>query len=339
MSKFKEESSFKIRIKINNILKLLPDFCTTYTIGRERRLSNLSLLSYLYKLKIFFEYLHDFHPLFKNIEITEFTLSLLSKLNSEDFEMFLHYLTNREDSLHLDSTIENYTACLSSFWVYFCKKGIFKDNPILLLDRAKKKKKEIIRLKGNEKKKFLDTVEFGSGLTERQQIFHEKNQTRDTAICYLFLDTGLRISELVGIDINDINFNEHCISILRKGDKYQEIFFSDITETYLKECILNREIFHPEEDEKALFLSKYGKRIGIRSVEKLVKKYATTALPEKMEHITPHKLRSTCASDTLKACGNLEIVGKMLGHESISTTLIYAETDLNDRKKIRNLDK
>lgn len=338
---YKEQTQEKYQIKLNTLMAQMPDFCRTYFIGRESRLSTYSAVAYAYDLNKFFNYLHRNNSYFHNKEIVDFTLNDMALLKSEDIEEFLHWLRYHEIDNKVyrnsQSTLEHYTSAISELYSYYIKRQHLNFNPVDAIDREKKKKKKIVRLENDEKERFLNAAEYGTGLTQHQQKFHQKSKTRDMAILSLFLDTGMRVSELVGINISDINFEKHSISIIRKGGNQQYVYFSDHVELILLDYLDDRHLYYPTDDEEALFISRNGERISERSIQRLVKKYATSALPDKTDKITPHKLRSTFATDMLRATGDIKLVSEQLGHSNMNTTTIYAEHDEDRRIVARNL--
>ena len=152
--------------------------------------------------------------------------------------------------------------------------------------------KEIVRLEIDEVARLLDLVEDGDSLTERQKAYHKKTRVRDLALMTLLLGTGIRVSECIGLNLNDVDFNVDGIRIHRKGGKEVIIYFGDEVELALRDYMEERRHIVPAPgNEEALFLSMQKKRLNVRSVENLVKKYAQAAAP--LKKITPHKLRST----------------------------------------------
>lgn len=333
---YKEQTQNEYRQKLNYLLDNLPDFCKTYFYGREHRLSPLSSVSYAYNLSVFFNYLCDNNQYFKQKGVKRIDINDLSLLTSEDIEEFLHWLRFHDNNGNVvnnkPSTIEHYLSSINGLYTYFIKRKHLTFNPVDAIDREKKKKKQIIRLEGDEKIRLLSSVSHGVGLNQRQLQFHDKNKERDLAIVQLFLNTGIRISELIGINVSDLNFETHSISIIRKGGNYQSVYFSDNTQLILKEYLDVRHKYYPTDDEEALFLNRDGNRISARSVQILVKKYKKAALPDKKQEITPHKLRSTFATESLRATHDIELVSEQLGHASLSVTQVYA--DYNDQARI-----
>ena len=196
--------------------------------------------------------------------------------------------------------------------------------------------KEIVRLDADEVSVLLDQVELGNKLTKSQQKFHDKTKTRDMAILTLLLGTGMRVSECVGIDINDIDFKNSGIKIRRKGGNETVIYFGEEVENALLDYLEERKLIVPQDGyENALFLSLQKRRIGVRAVENLVKKYSS--LVTNLKKITPHKLRSTYGTALYKETGDIYLVADVLGHKDVNTTKKhYAAIEDERRRKARN---
>ena len=193
--------------------------------------------------------------------------------------------------------------------------------------------KEIIRMEPNEVAVLLDEVEEGSGLTKKEMSYHKKTGTRDLAILTLLLGTGIRVSECVGLDLNDVDFDNQRLKVRRKGGYEDLVYFgeevADALQDYLKER--NRIIPLPGHEE-AFFLSMQNRRLTVRSVENLVKKY--TSRVTTVKKITPHKLRSTYGTTLYQETGDIYLVADVLGHKDVNTTRKHyaAMKDENRRK-------
>lgn len=193
--------------------------------------------------------------------------------------------------------------------------------------------KAIIRLEPNEVADLLDVVQNGDGLTEKQKAYHNKTQKRDLAILTLFLGTGIRISELVGIDIDDINFSSNEFSIIRKGGKQDILVFGDEARAALLDYMLEREKIQAQEGhEQALFLSLQRTRLTVRAVENIVEKYAKIAVP--LKKISPHKLRSTYGTNLYNETGDIYLVADVLGHKDVNTTRKHYAAVSEDRRRL-----
>ena len=342
---YKEQQKFKDTEMTRQLLKQLPPFCTDYYIGRKIRLLPKSQLNYARKMSVFLEYLHQNNSYFQKKTVKEITLEDLALLKPSDAREFVAWVLEQEakpNSMRLNktSTAENYIACLSSYWTYFCREEALSSNPFLAIDREKRKKKEVIYLAEDQKDAFKSVVSYGEGLTKKQLEFQQKNLLREVCICQVLLDTGIRVSELVGLNIEDVDLKNCKLNVQRKGDKPDVVYFSDETRHVLGEYLDFRNMYHPGKSQEAVFLVATGKfqgqRLGVRSVERLVKKYALAAHIPQAREITPHKLRSTFAMDMLRETGNIALVKEQLGHESISTTQIYARAENRDKEENRN---
>ena len=183
---------------------------------------------------------------------------------------------------------------------------------------------------------LLDEVEQGDKLTAKQKQFHEKTRVRDLALLTLLLGTGLRVSECVGLNIKDVDFKNGGLKVYRKGGKEVTVYFGEEVEDALADYLIERNHIIPESgSEDALFLSLQKKRMSVRSVENLVKKYAKTVSP--LKPITPHKLRSTYGTALYQETGDIYLVADVLGHSDVNTTKKhYAALEDQRRRSARN---
>lgn len=327
-------------LKLRGMLKELPYFCMMFFRGIEPNTSSRTRIAYAYDIGIFFNYIKDNNPEYSNTEIKDFTIDILDKITVSDVEEYLEYLKiySKNDSEHMnkETGIKRKLSSLKSFYNYFFNNEIIKDNPPAKVKVPKLHEKEIVRLDPDEVALLLDEAESGDKLTKKQKAFHEKTKLRDVALLTLLLGTGMRVSECVGIDIDDIDFKNSGIKIRRKGGYESIIYFSDEVEIALLDYMEQREtITAVEGHENAYFLSLQNKRISVRSVENLVKKYST--LVTSLKHITPHKLRSTYGTRLYKETGDIYLVADVLGHKDVNTTKKhYAAIEEERRRSARN---
>ena len=195
--------------------------------------------------------------------------------------------------------------------------------------------KAIIRLDTDEMVKLLDYVDHGGdNLTGQRKVYYEKTKNRDLAILTLLLGTGIRVSECVGLDIQDVDFKNNGIKVTRKGGNEMVVYFGEEVENALKTYMYTtRKTTIPlSGHENALFLSTQRKRMGVQAVENMVRKYAREVTPNKK--ITPHKLRSTYGTALYKETGDIYLVADVLGHKDVNTTKKhYAAIDENRRRQ------
>lgn len=328
-------------LKLRELQKNLPHFCGEFFRGIEPTTSSRTRIAYAYDLTVFFHYLKANNPDLKDICVVDFNLILLDKITATDIEEYLEYLKfyiTEDGKEHTNSErgIMRKLACLRTMYKYFYKKEKISTNPASIVDMPKLHQKEIVRLDTDEVSILLDEVETGDKLTKSQKGFHNKTKIRDMAILTLLLGTGIRVSECVGIDITDIDFKNSGIKIRRKGGNETIIYFGEEVEECLMNYIEERKSIVPlTGHENALFLSLQKKRIGVRAVENLVKKYAS--LVTNLKKITPHKLRSTYGTSLYKETGDIYLVADVLGHKDVNTTKKhYAAIEDERRRKARN---
>ena len=327
-------------LKMREVLDCLPSFCRQYFRGIEPTTSARTRLGYAYDIRVFFEYLHNVNPALKNTEVKDFKISVLDMIEREDIEEYLEYLSLYEkDEKEITNTEQGKKrkmSALRSMYSYFFKAELISKNTPELVNMPKLHEHEIIRLEPNEVAILLDQVEAGEKLTKSQLKYHEKTKIRDVALLTLLLGTGIRVSECVGIDIDDIDYDTNGLNIHRKGGYNTIVYFPEEVRTALLDYYEQRKNIIPVEgNEKAFFLSLQNKRISVRAVEKLVQKYARNVTT--LKKITPHKLRSTFGTNLYKESGDIYLVADVLGHKDVNTTRKHyaAQDDENRRRAAR----
>lgn len=326
------------------MMKALPPFCTEFFRGIEPRTSTRTRIAYAYDLSVFFDFLKKENPVFAKMERMDFKLEQLDQITVTDLEEYMEYLKYRfneqnHEIMNQERGIMRKISSLKSFYNYFFRTEKLTTNPAALVRLPKLHDKEIIRLDVDEVALLLDAVEQGEGLTEKQKTFHKRTRLRDLALLTLLLGTGIRVSECVGLDINDVDFKNGGIHIHRKGGKEVTVYFGSEVENALQDYLDERFGIIPEEgSEQALFLSMQRKRMNVRSVENLVKKYAHIVTP--LKKITPHKLRSTYGTNLYRETGDIYLVADVLGHSDVNTTKKhYAALEDERRRSARNVVK
>ncbi|NLL76749.1 MAG: tyrosine-type recombinase/integrase [Clostridiales bacterium] len=309
--------------RMRNVLLELPPFCKQFFRGIENNTSSKTRLAYAYDLRVFFEYMHERNSYCNKMEIKDFPLSILDRITREDIEEYLEYVSlYQKDNKEITNDERGKArklASLRSFYNYFYQSELIQKNPAVLVAMPKLHEKEIIRLDADEVSVLLDQVEDGTKLTKGQLKYHEKTKSRDTALLTLLLGTGIRVSECVGLDLEDVDFKNNGIKIRRKGGYETVVYFGDEVEKALRNYLEQRHHTIPlSGHENALFLSMQNRRISVRAVENLVKKYASTVTT--LKKITPHKLRSTYGTSLYRETGDIYLVADVLGHKDVNTT-------------------
>lgn len=334
---YHDEQNKKNILKMRAVLDTLPCFCRDFFRGIENYTSTRTRLAYAYDIRLFFEFLHEKNPILSKKAITEYPVSVLDQVTRIDIEEYLDYMSlyqkDGKDITNDERGKARKLASLRSFYNYYFENEIIEKNPAALVPIPKRHEKEIIRLEPNEVAILLDQVEEGTKLTKKELEYHKKTKVRDVAILTLLLGTGIRVSECVGLDINDINFDEGGFKIRRKGGYETIIYFGEEVETALLDYLEERKHIIPAQGhENALFLSLQNRRMAVRSVENLVKKYASRVTT--LKKITPHKLRSTYGTTLYRETGDIYLVADVLGHKDVNTTRKhYAALEDERRRK------
>lgn len=334
---YHDEQSMINITHMREVLATLPGFCKSFFRGIQEYTSSRTRLAYAYDLRVFFEFLHDNNSMCKKLEITEYPLSILDSICKEDIEEYMDYLSlykkDGKEYTNNERGKKRKLSALKSFYNYYFCAELIQTNPAALVPLPKQHEKEIIRLDADEVAILLDQVEDGTKLSKTQQIYHKKTVIRDVALLTLLLGTGIRVSECVGLDINDVDFKNNGIKIRRKGGYETVVYFGDEVADALHDYLENRHHMIPiEGHENALFLSLQNRRITVRAVENLVKKYASTVTT--LKKITPHKLRSTYGTALYQETGDIYLVADVLGHKDVNTTRKHyaAQSDMRKRK-------
>lgn len=331
-----ENVNVKNEVKLRQMLDELPPFCRQFFIGIEPTTSSRTRIAYAYDIGCFFDYLKSVNPICSKLKIQQIPLSVLDQITPMDIEEYLSYLKYYEkdgvEHTNDERGIKRKLASLRSFYRYFFKNDLISNDPALKVDMPKIHEKSIIRLDIDEVASLLDEVESGENLTERQQKYHEKTKARDLAMMTLLLGTGIRVSECVGLDMEDVDFRNNGIKIHRKGGAEVVVYFGEEVRKALLPYIEERQKITAEDGSvNALFLSLQNRRISVRSVENLVKKYAK--LVTSLKHITPHKLRSTYGTSLYRETGDIYLVADVLGHKDVNTTRKHYAAIDDDRRR------
>ena len=337
---YHEQTYIDNTLRLREILKTMPPFVRDYFRAIEPKSSAKTRISYAYDIRVFFHFLMENNPVYKDYTMDQFTVKDLERIEPVDIEEYQEYLkvyTGSEDKqiTNTEKGLARKMSALRSFYAYFFKHQVIEKNPTLLVDMPKLHDKAIIRMDTDEVAALLEYVEHGGDdLTGQRKVYFEKTRNRDLAILTLLLGTGIRVSECVGLDIQDVDFKNNGVKVTRKGGNEMVVYFGEEVENALKMYLYTtrKSITALPGQENALFLSTQRKRMGVQAVENMVKKYARQITPNKK--ITPHKLRSTYGTALYKETGDIYLVADVLGHKDVNTTKKhYAAIDENRRRQ------
>ena len=341
---YREQIDAKRIMQIRSITRELPQACSDFLRSIAVTTGTFTRLAYAIDLRTFFHFLQTERVAFSDKNLTLWSDEDLSRVSQSDLTAYVEYLTyyfkSDDESgeqpvkalVNHDLAIKRKLCSIRSFYDFLFKNHRVPSNVTLLVPLPKIHEKPILRLNRDEMIKMLNQAETGEGMTERQKRYQLHTAKRDYAMLSLFLGTGIRVSECVGINLSDINMEENAFLVTRKGGNQVVLYFPAEVATALAEYIEERtKIDTLPGHEDALFLSLQKRRITQRAVQNLVKKYAAVAAPLKPK-ISPHKLRSTFATNLYNATGDIYLVADVLGHSSVDTTRKHY-ADMTDARR------
>ena len=342
-SAYRAEIDARRIMQIREICRGLPQGCADFLRAIAVTTGTFTRLAYALDLRTFFHFLEKERVAFSRKKLTLMDDADLARVTQNDLTAYVEYLTYyyRDDEdpdtvgramVNHELAIKRKLCSIRAFYDFLFQAKRIPSNVTLLVPLPKIHEKPILRLSPEEMTRLLYQAETGEGMTKGQQKFQKLTAQRDYAMLSLFLGTGIRVSECVGLNISDIDFEQNAFLVTRKGGNQVVLYFppevADALANYLEERRLVEAL---PGHEDALFLSLQRKRINQRSVQNLVKKYAAVAAPLKPK-ISPHKLRSTFATNLYHATGDIYLVADVLGHSSVDTTRKHY-ADMTDARR------
>lgn len=331
-------------LKINEILKELPDYCRAFIEGRSTVLATRTQLGYLIDLQVFFYYLSTHNPVAARYEINKIPIDIINNIKPSDINEYLFFLKiyEKDGKIYQNSRagVKRKLSTLKSMFKFLYNNEYIDENVTSKVEVPKIPNKEIITLEKYEIENLKTTVEIGKGgMSYMKKAYHKKNKNRDYALISLLLGTGIRVSECAGINIQDFNFKENRVTVTRKGGDVKSVYFNDITKEAVYSYYLQRkEVVGLDEKHKdAFFLSGQNKRLSVRSIQDIVKKYSTMADSSKI--ISPHCLRKTFGTHLYGETNDIYLVSEALNHKSLNTTQkAYVAMSKERLKKIAKIN-
>jgi site-specific recombinase XerD len=316
------ENENKLRNKIEEKLQTLPSIFTDFYNYMEA-----DQKSYI-TMKHYIEYVADFmndvvqgdkDEFYKNITVAQIREYLVSLRRRSE---------NGKEVKNGDSIQASRWSALNAFYSFLVMDDYMDTNPMAKTKRPKnKKEREIVYLEQNEINSILDRIKNES----KPQFVN-----RDLAIIAIGVSTGIRVGALVQINIGDIDFKENTIHVIEKGSKERYLKFGTNVRNILSAWLVDRQTYFEDVDTDALFISQWRQRLSEEGVRKFMKKYADGI---NGKHITPHKMRSSAATNMAKSGVDIQTIANILGHQSVTTTQRYAAVlEENKQKATKALD-
>ena len=273
---YHEQTNIDYTLRLRDILRTLPPFTHDFFRAIEPTSSIRTRMNYAYDIRVFYHYLMENNPAYSRYAIQQFTVADLERIEPVDLEEYMEYLKiyKREDDetmVNGEKGLARKMSALRTFYGYYYKRQMISSNPTLLVEMPKIHEKAIIRLDADEVAMLLDFVESaGDKLTGQALTYYKKTKSRDLAILTLLLGTGIRVSECVGLDLNNVDFKNNGIMVTRKGGNQMVVYFGDEVAQALRQYIEgDRKAATPlSGHENALFLSTQRRRMGVQVVFK-----------------------------------------------------------------------
>lgn len=324
----------------------IPDYFRSFFTG-QRDILVKTKLEYAKDLRQFLLFIRSHNPSYKNLELKQIPIMVFEEMTMDDIDEYLSFCSDFNENK--EASVNRKLASLRSLYKFLQERNYVKNNPTVLIKSSKLPQNDVVITFDDERKKeFLnfiesethyDTKEIRNEITgevsftrvpwtTRQEKAHKKIMYRDYAIFMTLFGTGLRVSELTGIDIDDIDFEHGLIYVHRKGGKNSEVYFGDeVSAALLSYLELER-----QSEEKALFVSLKGQRITDRAVEMRMDVYCKSIFGKNHPY-TPHKCRATYATNLYKEFGDIRVIKDALNHSSLETSKHYVDaTDYNKKR-------
>lgn len=340
-------------VHLQQFLAQLPDFVYDYIEMAYTGESINTQLGYSIDIKIFLEYLKRFK--FPEIEkIEDFEPSHMEKVTIRDLNTFSAYLREYEtESVSPTGRVIKRIRRNSAFGInrklsgirglfsYLYKNDLISQNVTDKLDFKKLHQKMKKPLTTQETMNLIDVIYEGEKYYEGRELAeYLRRKQRDIALFTAYLGTGCRVSELINLNVDDVDFDTSSFIVTRKGGEQQEIFMPVQVENELYAYICEREKLKDLKEPQALFINRQGKRMTVAGVEKILKKYCATVGITHPDKTRPHALRRTFACNLLADGVDIKMVAELMGHKNIDVThRYYAQYAAKRRREImRNFE-
>ncbi len=326
----------------------LPDFVTEYLIEYYTGESVNTQIGYAIDIRVFFNYLKS-EVLTKVDDIKNITIKDIDNLKVTDLIRFKSYLREYEQETHtvtgkvIKRTYRNSAyginrkmSAVRGMFIYLYKTEQIKENITDKVDFAKLHQKIKKRLTSQETCDLLDVIYNGEKYYEGRLLTeYKKRKARDTAIFTTYLGTGIRVSELINLNIEDLDLDTNSFIVTRKGGDQQEIFMPQQVKETISEYLEQEKKLRETIEKGPLFLSRNSKRFTTAGIEKLLKNYCRTVSITNPDKTRPHALRRTFACQLLEDGVDIKMVAELLGHKNIEVThKYYAQYNAKARKEI-----
>ena len=318
--------------KCSNMLKSMPKIANMFYVyfkASDSKRTNVSCHVYLNGIRTYFKYL-----ILNGIDPDN--IDYYTNVKPADITMFIDYYRNSGNKKKCDSSVALIVNVVKAFYLFLEDNGYIAKNPCTKI----KPPKNDIRVKPTvmtkeEVNKVKDYILYEEKTFYNNNIDEEYWRLRDYLIFILGCRTGLRCSAISSINLNDIDFTNNCIIVVEKGNVKRNVYFGDNTKEILKKWIIARNYILNGNSLDALFISRKRNRISNQAIISMIEKYTSEVIPNK--HITPHKMRSTCATNLWNETHDIYMVANQLSHKSLANTKRYTDISESESKRVANI--
>lgn len=317
--RLEKETQFyeKMKVKLQGAPKILSEYCTSM---RANRKAYTTVGAYINNILHFANFVCD----------SDIPEDFYKHITPGDVESYMISLETKETKSGIkrmgDDVLQARWSSLNTFFEWLIQRGHVDKNPIKVVNRPKNNTEH--------KVSYLTKVEINKLLKAVSKNPNKIAAARDKTFISLALATGLRVSALANINIEDIDFASNTVKVVEKRQKVREIYLGENIMMTLSEWIAIRNEEYADVDSPALFISRQKQRWSIKSVEVMLTKYCDEA---GIKRITPHKLRASAACALAKAGVPVKAIAKQLGHSQITTTMKYLDVFNEDAERAKGI--
>lgn len=322
--------------KADEIVATLPDFCRKYFNSLRLNKAPRTRHQYAIDIQRFFNWLKIQAGFINENILTMTAHDCLDRLTVEDIQEYVTTLTAHKENGgskdYSEAFIARNIATLKSFFRYYYRLQEIQTNYGEFIDTPRLHNKEIKVLTIDQAERILDAILNEENMSKKEKDAHQFIVLRDYAVVITFFTTGIRVSELVGLDLSDFDREDGTIIVTRKGGDQDAVFLPQSTQKAINSYIeKERGFLIANTEEPALFVSLHHKRLSVRMVEDLLRKYARLAGVN--VKVTPHTLRRTYGTNLYNRTGDIQLVADSLHHSSIETTRKHYARSTDDHKR------
>ena len=312
------ENQIKTEKKIRNLISDKDEIFSRYLLNLN---TNTAPTKYMYMSKVLYFFDHV-----SKLDSRKVSQEQLKGITKEDIQMFLedtkYSLKNGVPKLKSPSTERTEIAALKSFFDFLRDIEVVDKNPTDTIKRPKLKETSVTYMTPDEIDEVRDNMTRGIGTTSKKIRENRKCwANRNVAILMLGCTMGLRVTAISEINVEDVDFDEMTVSVTEKGNVTKKVWMGKETAKYIHDWMVDRDELLGDKETDALFLSIRKERITAGSIRDIISQYTGTL----DKHITPHKMRSSCATNLYNQTGDIYLVKDVLGHKNIANTQKYTK--------------